>query len=78
MSAREELFVALLELSRQYPHWRVGQLVANVAGWGDAEVWDAEDSQLLSAARAHLGVVMSRDTAAQEAEPGAAPDPARV
>ncbi len=53
---RGELFAALAELARRYPHWRVGQLVANVAGWADAEVWDAEDGQLLSAARAHLGV----------------------
>ena len=52
---REELFAALAELARRCPHWRVGQFVANVAGWADAEVWDAEDGQLLSAARAHLG-----------------------
>jgi hypothetical protein len=51
---RSELFMVLSELSRRYPHWRVGQLVANVAGWADAEVWDVEDGQLLSAARAHL------------------------
>ncbi len=49
-----ELFAALAELARRYPHWRVGQLVANVAGWADAEVWDAEDYQLLAAARRHL------------------------
>ena len=54
-AARAELFAALAELARRYPHWRVGQLVANVAGWADAEVWDAEDKQLLDAARAHLG-----------------------
>jgi hypothetical protein len=54
---REELFMALAELGRRYPHWRVGQLVANVAGWADAEVWDAEDAQLLAAVRAHLGTV---------------------
>jgi hypothetical protein len=52
---RTELFAALSELARRYPHWRVGQLVANVAGWADAELWDAEDSQLLAAARTHLG-----------------------
>ena len=48
------VFAALAELARRYPHWRVGQLVANVAGWADAEVWDAEDHQLLAAARRHL------------------------
>ncbi len=52
---RTELFAALAALARRYPHWRVGQLVANVAGWADAEVWDAEDDQLLAAAHAHLG-----------------------
>jgi hypothetical protein len=51
---RQELFHALAELSRRYPHWRAGQLVANVAGWADAEVWDAEDGQLLAAVRSHL------------------------
>jgi hypothetical protein len=35
---RNELFEALAELARRYPHWRIGQLVANVAGWADAEV----------------------------------------
>jgi len=52
---RTEVFAALTELARRYPHWRVGQLVANVAGWADAELWEAEDEQLLAAARAHLG-----------------------
>lgn len=55
-SERAEVFAALAELARRYPHWRIGQLVANVAGWADAEVWDAEDAQLLSAARVHLGL----------------------
>jgi hypothetical protein len=52
---RTELFSALADLSRRYPHWRIGQLLANVAGWADAEIWDAEDDQLLAAIRAHLG-----------------------
>jgi hypothetical protein len=51
---RDELFSALAELARRYPHWRVGQLVANVAGWADADVWDAEDDALLTAVRSHL------------------------
>ena len=55
---RAELFMALAELARRYPHWRVGQLVANVAGWADADVWDAEDAQLLAAARAHVGTAV--------------------
>ncbi len=57
---RTELFAALAELATRYPHWRVGQLVANVCGWADREVWDIEDGQLLSAAREHLDQVAQR------------------
>ena len=32
----------------------LGQLIANVAGWADQEIWDVEDEQLLQAARLHL------------------------
>ena len=53
---RTAVFTALAELSRRYPHWRVGQLVVNVAGWADAEIWDAEDGQLLAALRQHMGM----------------------
>lgn len=60
---RDDLFAALAELARRYPHWRVGQLVANVAGWADAEVWDAEDGQLLAAAHAHLNTPDARQPA---------------
>jgi hypothetical protein len=49
-----ELLVNLAELCQKYPQWRLGQLVANVAGWADQEVWDVEDEQLLEAARLHL------------------------
>ena len=53
---RTEVFAVLAELARRYPHWRIGQLVANVAGWADAEIWDADDAELLAAAREHLGM----------------------
>ena len=53
---RTEAFAALAELARRYPHWRIGQLIANVAGWADAEIWDVEDGQLLAAAREHVGI----------------------
>lgn len=49
-----ELFEALTQLHRRYPQWRMGQLVANLAGWADQEIWDVEDQQLLEAARGHL------------------------
>ncbi len=51
---RAELLEAIADLSRRYPHWRLGQLVANVAGWADQEIWDVEDEQLLTAAQSHL------------------------
>jgi hypothetical protein len=50
-----DLLAAVAELSRRYPDWRLGQLVANFAGWTDCEIWDVEDEQLLSATQAHLG-----------------------
>ena len=51
---RAELLATVAELCQRYPDWRLGQLVANMAGWIDQEVWDVEDEQLLEAARAHL------------------------
>jgi hypothetical protein len=51
---RADLLEAVAELCRRYPDWRLGQLVANVAGWADQDVWDVEDEQLLAAARLHL------------------------
>ena len=57
---RSELFAALAELCKKYPHWRFGQLVANVAGWSDVEAWDVEDEQLLAAALSHLKAAVSR------------------
>lgn len=49
-----ELMEAIAELRRRYPDWRLGQLLVNVAGWADREIWDIEDEQLLAAARSHL------------------------
>ena len=46
-----ELIRALEDLCRRFPHWRFGQLVCNVAGWADVDVWDVEDDQLLQAIR---------------------------
>ena len=46
---RAELLATIAVLSQRYPDWRLGQLVANVAGWADQEIWDIEDEQLLEA-----------------------------
>lgn len=51
---RTELLTALAEMSRRYPDWRFGQLVANITGWTDQDIWDVEDQQLLEACRTHL------------------------
>lgn len=51
---KAELVALLLELSQQYPDWRFGQMVANVADWADQNVWDVDDEALLEAAREHL------------------------
>ncbi len=54
LDPRAEVWAALAELSRRYPDWRLGPLVANVADWADQGVWDVEDADLLRVARRHL------------------------
>ena len=51
---REELLTLIASLSQRYPEWRLGQLLANIAGWADQEIWDVEDEQLLEAAGTHI------------------------
>jgi hypothetical protein len=53
-SQRAELLEAIAALCQRYPHWRLGQLVANIAGWADQDVWDVDDERLLQAAQLHL------------------------
>ena len=62
---RSDLLTALGELSRRYPDWRLGQLIANLAGWADQDVWDAEDEQLLEAAKIHLEHLTTRESEAR-------------
>jgi hypothetical protein len=59
---RVDLLEVIGELSRRYPDWRFGQLIANVAGWADRDVWDVEDEQLLRAAQLHLQQANSPST----------------
>jgi hypothetical protein len=55
---REELLGVLAELSAACPEMRFGQLIANLAtlarGASASDVWDAEDEELLSAAKKQL------------------------
>jgi hypothetical protein len=52
--ARADLLAAITELCERYPNWRFGQLIANVAGWADQDLWDVEDEELFAAAQSHL------------------------
>lgn len=52
--SRAELLAAIAELCERYPNWRFGQLIANVSGWADREIWDVTDEKLLEAAGLHL------------------------
>jgi hypothetical protein len=61
---RADLVAAISDLCERYPHWRFGQLVANVAGWADEAIWDVEDDKLLAAARSHLSQWTPRDSVA--------------
>ena len=56
-----DLLEALAELRRRYLAWRLGQLIANVAGWADQEVWDVEDEVLLATVREHLETVATQE-----------------
>ena len=57
---RFSLLRMLEELATKYPNWRFGQLVSNVAGWADVELWDIEDEQLMNACKLHLDESRSR------------------
>ncbi len=52
---RADLLSAIAELCQRYPDWRLGQLIANVSGWADEDVWNVSDDQLLEAVKMHLG-----------------------
>ena len=61
---REELLNILTELSAACPEMRFGQLIANLAtlarGTSASDVWDAEDEELLSAAKQQLQYFLER------------------
>ena len=63
---RRELLRVLDELSAQCPDVRFGQLLANLAtlakGPTVEALWDAEDEELLQAARQQLEIFRARHT----------------
>jgi hypothetical protein len=60
---RLELLKVLTELSEQFPEVRLGQLISNLAaltkGPQVETIWDAEDKELLEAAKKQLEVFRS-------------------
>jgi len=52
---RRELLEILDELSNEFPDWRFGQMITNLAtlarGPEVESIWDAEDPELIDAAR---------------------------
>ena len=65
-STREELLSVLAELSAACPEMRFGQLLANLSslakGLSAEGLWDAEDEELLVAARKQLDYFNDRQT----------------
>ncbi len=63
-AARTELLRLLSELSEACPEMRMGQLIANLAtlarGAAVEAIWDAEDEELLAAARRQVDVFRAR------------------
>jgi uncharacterized protein YihD (DUF1040 family) len=57
---QNELLDAVAQLQQRDPDWRLGQLIANVAGWADQEIWDVEDEQLVAAAQLHLNQAVTK------------------
>jgi hypothetical protein len=64
-TTRQELLTCLTELSEVAPDLRLGQLMANLAtlaqGAKIEAIWDAEDEELLMAARRLLAHYRSRN-----------------
>jgi hypothetical protein len=56
--ARQELLAVLAQLSEACPEMRFGQLIANLStlalGPNVESIWDAEDEELVAAAREQL------------------------
>jgi hypothetical protein len=63
-ATRQELLILLTELSAADTELRLGQLIANLAtlaqGAKPEAIWDAEDDELLAAARRLLGHYRTR------------------
>jgi hypothetical protein len=54
MTNKTQLLEMIATLCDRFPDWRFGQLVSNVAGWADVDIWDVEDDQLGDAIQNYL------------------------
>ena len=65
-SLRHDVLRALGELSSEFPEWRLGQMIANLAvvarGATTEAIWDVEDKALLAAIHSQLEKRRSRTT----------------
>jgi hypothetical protein len=70
----DELIGAIAELRRLFPHWRMGQLIANLVtaagGLDPGSIWDVEDEQLLAAAQRLIDRNRGRGSVPPESSPG--------
>jgi hypothetical protein len=66
-ATRQELLSVLVELSAACPEMRFGQLIANLStlakGLSPEGLWDAEDEELITAARKQLAYFSDRKSA---------------
>lgn len=66
-SVRHDVLQALGELSAEFPEWRLGQMIANLAvvarGAATEGIWDVEDEELLAGIHSQLEKRRSRTSA---------------
>jgi hypothetical protein len=76
-AVRQELLAVLAELSTACPEMRFGQLIANLStlakGLTAEGLWEAEDEELLAAARKQLAYFAEHRPVEATPEPAAAP-----
>lgn len=64
---RRDVLQALAEMSEEFPDWRLGQMIANLAvvarGTTVEAIWDVEDGELLDAIRRQLDKCRERTPA---------------
>ena len=55
---REKILHCIEKLTKIYPDWRFGQLVANVSYWAKgatkSAIWDVNDEEFYNAAMKHI------------------------